>query len=294
MSYSQFFWLHIKKSAGNTTRSLLQPYYVEVDRVKKPGNFIQARPEEYNDILNNFRVVLGEYQFRRCLFAKKYLYQDQWDNMFSFAFSREPIDRVLSMFYYLYLNDRGFIRNLGSLGFSVQLGLVLQSEPHLEVQSNLYHNIAGVTHPLRAIARKVLKNRNLIRTLKRSLYTRKLLYNTSYAFDTFLDYAQEARTSNSIYRPLGDHFTTHTAPMWEDITDLDGNILIKAVFRLENLTDGINRAFEECGIEKRLEKSKTKLNKNRNRKLYIPTKEQLRKIENIYHHDFEIYEKADF
>lgn len=244
MSYSQFFWLHIKKSAGIATRSLLQPYYVEVDRDKKPKNFIQASPKEYNDILNNYRVVLGEYQFRRCLFAKKYLYPDQWDDMFSFAFSREPIDRCISMFYYLYWKDSGFIKNLK-------------------------------------------------RAFKRSLHTRRLLYNTSYAFDTFLDYAHEARASDSIYFPLENHFTTHTAPMWEDITDLNGNILLKKVFRLENLTDGINQAFEECGIEKRLEKRETKLNRNYNRKLYQPTKDQIIKIENIYHHDFEIYEKAD-
>lgn len=91
MHYKQFFWLHVRKSAGFTTRALLQPYYVEVDRAKKPKTFIQATPDEYNDILNNYRIVLGDYQFRRCLFAKKYLYPDQWDDIFSFAFSREPV-----------------------------------------------------------------------------------------------------------------------------------------------------------------------------------------------------------
>ena len=53
MSYNNFFWLHIKKSAGISTRKLLQPYYKEVDRVKRPKNFIQSSPAEYNDILNN-------------------------------------------------------------------------------------------------------------------------------------------------------------------------------------------------------------------------------------------------
>lgn len=243
MTHSNFFWLHIKKSAGISTRRLLHPYYVEVDRVKTPKNFIQANPDEYNDILNNYRMILGEYQFRRCLFAKEYLYQEQWDNMFSFAFSREPIDRCISMFYYLYWKDLGVPRNL-------------------------------------------------IRAFNRYLDTRKILYNTSYAFDAFLDYAHEARTSDSIYYPLGNHFTTHTAPMWEDITDLDGNILLKAVFRLENLSAGINRAFEECGIEKRIGKTDNMLNKNKNRGLYTPTKTQLSKIESIYRHDFEIYENA--
>ena len=112
MTQKQLFWLHVKKSAGTTTRSLLQPYYVEVDRDKKPKTFIQSTPEEYNDILNNYRVVLGEYQFKRCLFAKKYLYPEKWDDMFSFAFSREPTDRCVSMFYYLFWKDSGPLKNM--------------------------------------------------------------------------------------------------------------------------------------------------------------------------------------
>ena len=102
MPYDDFFWLHIKKSAGLTTRSLLQPHYREVDRSRQPKSFLQAAPEEYNDILNNYRVPLGEYQFRRCAFAKKYLYPDSWESLYSFAFIREPVDRCLSMFYSLY------------------------------------------------------------------------------------------------------------------------------------------------------------------------------------------------
>ena len=121
-----------------------------------------------------------------------------------------------------------------------------------------------------------------------------MIYSTSYAFDVFLDYVQEARISDSIYVPLGNHFTTHTAPMWDDITDLDGNILLKKAFRLENLIGGINEAFEQCGIEKRIERDWQKLNKNKNqnRKYYSPTESQVKKIEKIYCNDFEIYEKA--
>lgn len=243
MHHVPFFWLHIKKSAGSSIRKLLQPYYKEVDRDKKPPNFIQSHPAEYNDILNNYRVVLGEYQFRRCLFAKNYLYKDEWNDIFSFAFSRNPTDRCLSMFYYLYLNDAGFIRNL-------------------------------------------------MRSLKGSVNTRKLHFSTAFAFDAFLENVQKARVSDSIYRPFGSHFTTHTAPVWEDITDLDGNILLKTVFRLENLVEGINRAFEESGIDDRLNTNETRLNRNKGRRSYTPTKGQLRKIENIYLHDFELYENA--
>ena len=242
MHYKQLFWLHVKKSGGSTTRVLLQPYYVEVDRMKNPKTFIQAAPEEYNDILNNYRVVLGNYQFKRCLFAKKYLYPNQWDYIYSFAFSREPVDRCISMFYYLYWKDRGHIRNL-------------------------------------------------IRSLNVSINYRKLIWNTSYAFDLFLNHVSEARLSDSIYQPIGSHFATHTAPMWDDITDFDGNVLLKAVFRLENLNEGLNKAFEECGIDKRLDPSKKELNKNRGRKRYIPTPAQIKKIEEIYYRDFELYER---
>ncbi len=239
----QLFWLHIKKSAGITTRSLLQPYYVEVDRSKKPKSFIQAAPEEYNDILNNYRIVLGEYQFKRCLFAKTYLYPETWDDIFSFAFSREPTDRCVSMFYYLFWKEPWRIKN---------------------------------------IAKTLIKVRQ----------NKKIVLNTSYAFDLFLDYLHEARLSDSIYQPHGIHFATHTAPMWDDITDSNGTVLLKKVYRLENLTEGLNQAFEECGIAKRLDQHDKKLNKNKERKNFSPNRNQLNKIEEIYRGDFEIYENA--
>lgn len=118
------------------------------------------------------------------------------------------------------------------------------------------------------------------------------MFNTSYAFDMFLDYINEARFSESIYYPLGNHFTTHTAPMWDDITDFDGNVLLKKVYRLENINECINLVFEECGISKRLSGSDKALNKNRDRTIYIPNHHQKKKIEEIYYKDFEIYEKS--
>jgi hypothetical protein len=243
MCFKQFFWLHVKKSAGMTTRQLLQPYYVEVDRINKPKTFIQAKPEEYNDILNNFRVVLGDYQFKRCLFARDFLYPSEWDNIYSFAFSREPVDRVVSMFYYLYWTDAGFIKNLKQ-------------------------------------------------AVRKYVSSRKLLLNRSYAFDAFLDYVERARNSASVFRPLGVHFTTHTAPMWDDITDLEGNILLTSVFRLENLVDGINLVFESCGYDTRLDQNEKQINRNPHRKPFKPTKEQLGRIKKIYLKDFEVYENA--
>lgn len=96
------FWLHIKKSAGQSTRKMLHPLYREVDRGRKPACFIQSDPADYNDILNNYRVPLGNYQFRRSLFAKKYLYQERFDELLKFAFCRNPVDRCISQFFYLW------------------------------------------------------------------------------------------------------------------------------------------------------------------------------------------------
>lgn len=98
----RLLWLHVKKSAGLSTRKMLAPLYLEVDRVNQPSCFIQAKKEEYNDILNNYRVVLGEYQFRRCLFAKKFLFPTDFDRYLRVAFSRNPFDRCVSQFFYLW------------------------------------------------------------------------------------------------------------------------------------------------------------------------------------------------
>ncbi len=70
----------------------------------------------------------------------------------------------------------------------------------------------------------------MARSLKIFIISKKLMLNTSYAFDVFLDYTQEARLSDSIYYPLGNHFMTHTAPMWDDITDSNENVLLKQVY----------------------------------------------------------------
>lgn len=243
MQYEEFFWLHVKKSAGEMTRALLQPHYIEVDRVKKPKTFIQARREEFNDILNNYRVPLGIYQFKRCLFARDFLYRDRWPEIYSFAFCREPIERCISMFFYLFENN---------------------------------------------IKRSKVAKYNL----KRIASGKKIESNTSYAFDAFLDCVEGARSSDSIYWPIDSRFTTHTAPMWDDVTDFYGNVLLKRIFRLENLTDGINQAFEKCGIDKRVTESVKRINENENRREYSPTRRQIRKITSIYAKDFELYEQS--
>ena len=101
--HKKLFWLHIRKSAGTSIVTRFpENAYKRVDRHMQPRCFIQSPKEDWNDIVNNFRVVLGEYTFRRALFAKTYLYKDEWDSFLSFAFSRNPLDRCLSMFYYVF------------------------------------------------------------------------------------------------------------------------------------------------------------------------------------------------
>ncbi len=243
MAPRQFFWLHIKKSAGITTRDLLRPYYVEVARAKKPKGFIQASPEEYNDILNNYRVVLGDYQFRRCLFARRFLYAERWDALYSFAFAREPVDRCLSMFWYFCRREPGL-------------------RASLEAASRAAMNDRG--QPL----------------------------GVAYALDVFLEYVQQARCSASIYQPFSLHFTTHTAPMWDDVVDDSGLIMLASIFRLEALTSGLDRVFEACGLSRVLDRVEKRLYRNKTRQEYTPTREQLSRIEAIYGRDFDLYESA--
>lgn len=243
MQYEEFFWLHVKKSAGEMTRALLQPHYVEVDRTKMPKNFSQANQEEFNDILNNYRIPLGSYQFKRCLFAREFLYKERWPVIYSFAFCREPVERCLSMFFYLF---------------------------ETEVKRS-----------------KVFKY-----NLRRLASGKKMASSTSYAFDAFLDCVEGARSSDSIYWPVDNRFTTHTARMWDDVTDFNGNVLLKRIFRLEDLATGINQAFEECGIEKRVTESAKRINENDRRRDYSPTRAQIRKIAGIYAKDFELYERS--
>jgi hypothetical protein len=187
--------------------------------------------------LNNYRIPLGEYQFRRCLFAKKYLYQDSWDKMISFAFSRNPIDRCVSAFYYLF---------------------------HLP-------GAKGV--------------------LKRGMITRKMIVFERQSFDAFLDLCSAKQVSKYNDRPVDLHFTTHVSDMHGDVSDESGKILLKHVFRLEDLENGIRYVFNSCDLPVKGEQS-ARLNQTRNRRAFEPTKAQIRKIEDLYAKDFDLYESA--
>ena len=111
------FWIHIKKSGGQSLRELLQPYYALTDRSRRPECFTSTNSECWNDILNNYRIPLGTLQFKRGLFAARHLYPDDWPQMLSFAFSREPISRCLSMYRFL-LGDLTHVATARGISFN--------------------------------------------------------------------------------------------------------------------------------------------------------------------------------
>lgn len=236
-----FFWLHIKKSAGQSTRKLLAPEYRQVDRSRKPKTFISADVSEYNDILNNFRIPLGDYQFRRAKFAKTFLFPEVWDEIPSFAFSRDPVRRCVSAFFNL---TRDMER--------ANRGRVLYAMSNLgRTQGRLHRK-----------------------------------------FDRFCEMIEAARASDSIYQPYGLSFSTHTATMFDDVTDDDGKILLRYIFRLEDLISGINQVFEEAGIDRKIMPLANRANSNAKTDAFQPTRAQIRCIESLYPKDFELHESG--
>lgn len=238
-----FFWLHIKKSAGTSIRKLLSPHYIEVDRTKRPYTFIKAHPKEYNDILNNFRILLGDHQYKRALFAKEYLYHD-WESIHSFAFVRNPLDRFISMFFYLYT-------------------------PYYSFKT-------------KDIPAYFIKTRRL----------KKILSSKDFAFDTFIDIVEIALKSDNFFKPFDLHFQTHIAPMWGDVSDHHDNLLLKKIYRLEDVNEGIKDVMEACQLLFDSSSNTKKLNTTPNNGVIKPTKTQKRRIELLYSKDFELYEST--
>jgi len=234
----RFFWLHIKKSAGTSLREYLAPHYVVADRSHWPECFTQVENKYYNDLLNNYRIPLGRYQFSRALFAKKFLYPNNWDDLVSFAISREPVSRAVSMFYYLYWQKSRY--ELGSL-------------------------------------------------VKTSLTHKKLMLNKRYAFDHFLQLV-EASQEASPFSGMGLHFNTHVASMASDVTDEEGVCIIRHIYRLENVEQGVREVYARCGLDGGALGNMMKENKSNRASEYTLTAAQKRKIEMLYGRDFDIYE----
>jgi hypothetical protein len=96
-----FIWLHIRKAGGTSVLRALEPWYKRTQR-EKALTFAEIPKEEWNDNLNNHRVPLGEYDYRRMLYAKSFLYDaEDFAKRFKFAVVRNPYERAVSSWRYL-------------------------------------------------------------------------------------------------------------------------------------------------------------------------------------------------
>ena len=44
------------------------------------------------------------------------------------------------------------------------------------------------------------------------------------------------------------HIATHTAPVWGDITDDNGKLLVDEIFKLENINDAVSAINQKLGL----------------------------------------------
>lgn len=174
-----FFWLHIKKCGGQSFRESFTPPYVQTDRLKNPKPFIATPKSEWNDVLNNYRIPLGEYDNKRMLFAKLFLYtEEEFANMFKFVIVRNPFDRAASVWKYLFRPE--------------------QYNP------------------------KYIKMKN--------------------SFEEFL-----SALPNLWEKKYDRHIYTHSLPIWPDITDNEGKLLVDSIYKLENLNTDLFKINQKIG-----------------------------------------------
>jgi hypothetical protein len=214
-----FFWLHIKKAGGNSVREVLEDVYVTADR-EEVTPFIAVPKEQWNDTVNNYRMPLGKYDFKRMLFAKKYLYREkEFDTMFKFVVVRNPYDRAVSCWQYCTRGSRKWA--------------LLN----------------------RAVPKK--------------------------GFETFLRQLPEIWKSK-----VQRHTATHTAPVYPDITDGEGRLLVDFTAKLENIDDDFKIICRNIGIEVREFPSVNKTQRKRPyQDFYNRTTKQL--VEELYGEDIE-------
>lgn len=208
-TFTPFFWLHVKKAGGTSFRAAFTPPYVQSNRTAPPRSFTDAPRNEWNDMVNNFRIPLGGYDYRRMLFVRDRLYgAEEFSGMFKFVIVRNPHDRALSSWRYL----------MGGVGGSVGFERFLESLP-----------------------------------------------------------GEWASKSNR-------HLATHTAPVWPDITDESGNLLVDAIYKLEEIETVIPELCRRIGIvPRKLGHANTSGAKESFRDLYTPASRRL--VERLYSDD---------
>lgn len=218
----KIFWLHIKKAGGTSMRDMFNDFYqLQEKRYTYPKPFIALPKEQWNDILNNYRVPLGEYDFKRMLFAKEFLYSDQeFESMYKFTVVRNPYDRAVSAWKYL--------------------------------------------------------GRNRFFDFK--------YYRMKRSFEYFLSCLPEYfdQRFKQIYH-LG-YVGLHIAPVWDDITDEKGNILIDKVVKLENFNEDISDLNKIIGKKIELDVRNNKGARDPNYRKYY-NKKTIKLVEGIFYND---------
>src|SRR5690554_1220020 len=105
---TQFLWLHLRKCGGQSFRKSFTPPYVQSDR-EDTMPFIALPREQWNDALNNHRIPLGEYDYKRMLFAQRFLYTaEEFENTYKFTIVRNPFDRTVSLWKYLMITQESY------------------------------------------------------------------------------------------------------------------------------------------------------------------------------------------
>ena len=131
-------------------------------------------------------------------------------------------------------------------------------------------------------------HQGILERTKKSLKYKRIVLNHSTMFDLFLD-AVEGTRDESVH--ISKHFATHTASMFDDVTDEKGNVILKEIYKLDSMVPAIKKIYEELNLPINFE-TVVKANENKNKGLYKPNRNQLSRIEKLFGPDFEIYENA--
>lgn len=142
---NNFFFLHIKKCGGTSLRSTLKNYH-QLNRKSTHGQFLLYQKKEYNDAINNYRINLGSYDNKRMLFLKNYLYTEkEFNSMYKFTIVRNPLDRIVSAYYYLFDQKQIYLKNKRLFRMKFDFNFFINSLDYILIEKpdrHLYTHIA--------------------------------------------------------------------------------------------------------------------------------------------------------
>jgi hypothetical protein len=125
----------------------------------------------------------------------------------------------------------------------------------------------------------------LLNSKKRGLvnFNYRIRWNAFDRFLTLIDF-NRAHYQNNEY--IDRHFALHTCGVFDDISDHDGKILLKKIWRIEEVHVAVNqiRAMNNLPEVRNIFQNKTNAEK------FSLSQSQKQKIEKLFEADFEIYE----